>query len=65
FDYAMASMRHGKHVLLEKPMTLTVNQAEELVKMSEETGLKLAVGFHMRFHPGTHDQGYFEQRKIG
>ena len=51
YDYAMASLRHGKHVLLEKPMTLKMEHAEDLVKYSEEMNLKLGVGFHMRFHP--------------
>lgn len=51
YDYAMASFRHGKHVLLEKPMTLKIEHAEELVKYSQEVNLKLGVGFHMRFHP--------------
>ncbi|MHB1662510.1 MAG: Gfo/Idh/MocA family protein [Thermoplasmataceae archaeon] len=51
YDYSMAAFRHGKHVLLEKPMTLTVEHAEELVKTSSEMDLKLGIGFHMRFHP--------------
>jgi predicted dehydrogenase len=51
YNYSMASFRHGKHVLLEKPMTLKMEHAEELVKYSQEMNLKLGIGFHMRFHP--------------
>ena len=51
FDYSMAALRHGKHVLLEKPMTLEVEHARELVNFAAGKHLKLAVGFHMRFHP--------------
>ena len=53
YDYSMAAFRHGKHVFLEKPMTLTVEHAEELIKTSSEMNLKLGIGFHMRFHPAT------------
>ncbi len=33
---AVAALSHGKHVLIEKPMTITVAEATELVKMAEE-----------------------------
>lgn len=51
FEHAERSLEAGKNVLLEKPMTLNSRDSLELCKLSEKTGLKLAVGFHMRFHP--------------
>ncbi len=41
----------GKHVLVEKPMTLNSNMAKELVDISVEKNLILAVGHLFRFNP--------------
>jgi predicted dehydrogenase len=41
----------GKHVLVEKPMTSTAVQAEELVRMAHERNLVLQVGHVERFNP--------------
>lgn len=41
-----------KHVLVEKPITHTVAEANELVSKGEERGLKLQVGHVERFNPG-------------
>ncbi|AKA49340.1 hypothetical protein IX51_09755 [uncultured archaeon] len=51
FEHAMKSLSRGKHVLLEKPMTLKNSDAEELVRTANRKNLNLSVGFHMRFHP--------------
>ncbi len=41
----------GKHVFVEKPMTLTLEDAEDIVRKSDETGLIVRVGFNRRFSP--------------
>ncbi|MCW3989981.1 MAG: Gfo/Idh/MocA family oxidoreductase [Candidatus Bathyarchaeota archaeon] len=51
-DIALAAMEAGKHVLVEKPMTSTVAEAERLIAASEKAGVKLTVGFVERFNPG-------------
>ena len=48
---AEAALRAGKDVLVEKPMTVTVADAEALVKAVEETGKALQVGFVRRLAP--------------
>lgn len=40
----------GKHILLEKPVGLTSAEAEEISRYCAEKGVKLGVGFVMRFH---------------
>ncbi len=45
---------YGKHILLEKPIAMTVEEGEEVVRYCHEKGVKLAAGFMMRF--GTHVQ---------
>lgn len=51
YSQTKAVLNAGKHALLEKPMTLKYEEAVELVKLADKLNLKLAVGFHLRFHP--------------
>jgi len=48
---AMYAMQHGLHVLLEKPMTVTLDEAVELCRVEKETGKILSIGFQPRFDP--------------
>ena len=43
FELGMQALRAGKHVLVEKPMTMDVEQALRLVDEADRRGLKLAV----------------------
>jgi UDP-N-acetylglucosamine 3-dehydrogenase len=52
FQEAMKALNAGRHVLVEKPMATTPDQARQLVTTAEENGLHLTVGFLMRFIPG-------------
>ena len=49
---AMKALNAGKHVLVEKPMATTPEQAKLLVETAKKNGLHLSVGFLMRFIPG-------------
>ena len=50
--HTLQSARAGKHVLCEKPMATTVEDAASMVKVCREYGVKLGVGYHLRTHPG-------------
>lgn len=54
-EQVMAAAKAGKHILLEKPMGLTTQEGEEIKAFCEECGVKLGVGFMMRFH-GAHQE---------
>lgn len=41
----------GKHVLCEKPISITVAEAESLLKVRERTGVKMGEAFMIRSHP--------------
>ena len=54
---AMYAMKHGLHVLLEKPMTVTLDEAVELCRVEKETGKILSIGFQPRFDPNMQEIG--------
>lgn len=45
------SLRAGKHVLLEKPMSVTLEEAVDMVRASRQAGKILTVGFQPRYDP--------------
>ena len=49
-EQALAAAKAGKHILLEKPMGLTVADSEEIIAACDKAGVKLGTGFMMRFH---------------
>ncbi len=51
-EQAVAAARAGKHVLCEKPMALTNEDAQRMVRECRAAGVKLGVGFHLRQYPG-------------
>ena len=40
----------GKHVLLEKPIALTLAEADELIELADARGLKFTIGYSQRFN---------------
>jgi len=51
FDQAMVCLDHGVHVLIEKPITETVEQAAALTRAAEASGRIVCVGHIERFNP--------------
>ncbi|OHB70109.1 MAG: UDP-N-acetyl-D-glucosamine dehydrogenase, partial [Planctomycetes bacterium RBG_16_43_13] len=51
YDIASEFLRRGIHCLVEKPLTKTIPQAEELVKIARSNGAILQVGHVERFNP--------------
>jgi len=49
--YTIHALRQGCHVFVEKPITQTLEEAEEVAKVVRETGKKLVVGYILRQHP--------------
>ncbi len=50
-EYAIRAMRAGKDVLVEKPIALTVADAEKAVAVAREEKRIIMVGHVLRFHP--------------
>jgi predicted dehydrogenase len=51
YEIAKKCFEKDIHVFVEKPITATIEQAEELVKIAEDKKLKLQVGHIERFNP--------------
>ena len=72
FRIAMSLLQHGKHVLVEKPITETIEQAEQLVETARKNGLILQVGHLERFNPAVEavenmisDPKFIEVQRLG
>lgn len=48
---AVNYLKMGKHLLIEKPITETIKEAEELLALAKERGLVISVGHVERFNP--------------
>jgi predicted dehydrogenase len=51
FSMASAALSAGKHVVLEKPFTITVPEGRELLDLAEKSGRVHAICFNTRFYP--------------
>lgn len=51
-QYAIQAMRAGKPVYVEKPMALNTKECEEMLQVSQETGMPLFVAYYRRSLPG-------------
>jgi len=47
---AKAALEAGKHVLLEKPIALNLEEADELIEIAEAGNLKFTIGYSQRFN---------------
>jgi predicted dehydrogenase len=50
-EWTVAALRAGKHVLCEKPLAMTADDAQRMVDVAHETGLHLMEAFMYRHHP--------------
>lgn len=50
-DIALAAARAGRHILCEKPLATTVEEAQAIVDAARMAGVKLMVDFHNRVNP--------------
>lgn len=49
--YVRAGLKMGAHIFVEKPLALTVEEAEELVSLAKRKNKKLVIGYILRVHP--------------
>ncbi len=65
-EMAQAALQAGKHVHLEKPMAVTLDDARDMLRVSEETGAKTIVGYNYLRNPAfVHARQLIEDGAIG
>ena len=71
YAVALEAIAADKHVLIEKPITTTVAQAEELIALAARKGVKIQVGHIERFNPALlaaeaflEDPRFFESHRM-
>ncbi|MFO6498258.1 MULTISPECIES: Gfo/Idh/MocA family protein [Bacillus] len=65
-EMAKKSLLAGKHVVLEKPMTLSLKDADDIIELAERKSLKLMVCHQMRHRPIMRKiKDTIEQGKLG
>ncbi|MES0812076.1 Gfo/Idh/MocA family oxidoreductase [Roseibium sp. SCPC15] len=65
-EMAMAALEAGKHVHLEKPMALSLEDAKAMLELSETTGAKTIVGYNYLHNPAfKHAQKLIADGAIG
>lgn len=72
FEIARKALGNGIHVLIEKPVTTTVNEAEQLLRIAAESDLVLQVGHIERFNSAVqyiskivHEPLFLQSRRLG
>jgi predicted dehydrogenase len=51
YDCAVQALRNSRHVFIEKPVTETVDEARQLIRLAREANVKVQVGHVERFNP--------------
>jgi predicted dehydrogenase len=63
-EHTILAARAGKHVLVEKPMCLTMREAEEIIAARDEGGVQVMVAYMRRYAPAF-TQAVDEVRALG
>ncbi len=50
-EFVIRAARAGKHVMCEKPMSVSVKEAEEMISACEKAGVQLGIGYRLHFEP--------------
>jgi xylose dehydrogenase (NAD/NADP) len=51
--WSIKAMEAGKHVLCEKPLSTSTNDADKIIQVAKQTGMVIAEAFMYRHHPQT------------
>lgn len=52
-DPAIAAAKAGKHVIVEKPLEITLDRCDAIIEAAEKAGVVLSTVFPSRFHPAS------------
>lgn len=61
YRLAREALLHGKHVLVEKPLTTSIAEAEDLIALADQQGCTLMVGHTFEYSPAINELRKFVQ----
>ena len=50
-DFVIRAAKAGKHIIVEKPMANSVKDCLEMIKVCQEAGVQLAMGYRLHYEP--------------
>ena len=66
FECAKAAIKHGKHIIAEKPLAATRKSAEKLINLKEKAGITMLVAENSRYEEeNIIIKNLLEERRIG
>jgi len=63
-EYVIRAAKAGKHVISEKPLATSVQDAEEMIKACKDAGVQLAVGYRLHYEPFNMELKRLGQEKV-
>jgi len=65
-EQVLAAARAGKHILCEKPLTLSLSEARVIARAVKKSGKQFFVDYHLRMHPEALEaKRILSQKKLG
>lgn len=52
-NFAIRAMKAGKHAMVEKPLAVSVEECEEMIRVAEANGVYLMTAYRLHCEPGT------------
>lgn len=59
-EFTIRSAEAGKHVIVEKPMAISVKECQEMIKACNNAGVQLALGYRLHYEPN-----HIELKRLG
>ena len=59
-EFTIRSAEAGKHVIVEKPMAISVKECQEMIKACKNAGVQLALGYRLHYEPN-----HIELKRLG
>ena len=50
-EFTIKAAKAGKHVICEKPMAVTVDECNDMIKACKDNNVKLSIGYRLQFSP--------------
>ncbi|HET9825882.1 MAG TPA: Gfo/Idh/MocA family oxidoreductase [Chitinophagaceae bacterium] len=50
-EYVIRAAKAGKHVICEKPMAVTVDECDEMIRACSDAGVMFSIGYRLHFDP--------------